>query len=444
MRLVNRSISSVTRSRAVWIRSVLQMCSKYGIMPSMFLVGSMGLPLLEHIASSPIRFVTRLRRGLQERLTLVHEFSERRILSPLPLSSSDRNTGGLAALRLVPGGRFMVTATRDGSIELWDLGYDPTSLISQTAIASAKIEQVHFAHDVVQLFCPPSHEPTGVHVLIVSEVRGVNPRTTFYIYLLRISPSGPSFHLVATFVHPVFLVIHSVAFSRDAVALGGDGCFILWNFSNNTAAVIVVSQQVDMITFHEAEDEVVTLDCSRRFIAAYRYPTLYPTHSSLSRQLQETRPTRCLPLDISTEWVVAPSPGQVMGSNHEPWYMSILEDGISPTSGYIMYHLRGEAFHKPPPSLARIVLLPSQPPTYPLIASPLASDVKFRSFMALGGTGDCHVLVSLLENAESAPICLWRYNSSYIPYDYCPLSGRMCLETYPNISILDFLCAPPK
>jgi hypothetical protein len=92
----------------------------------------MNVSQLEHAASSPARFVSHLRRNLS-RGTIRPVYT--RILYVGPDSDTT-----LESYFLVPGGRYLVTALRNGRIQLWDLGFSPHMAISPYPIASTDIQ----------------------------------------------------------------------------------------------------------------------------------------------------------------------------------------------------------------------------------------------------------------------------------------------------------------
>jgi hypothetical protein len=98
----------------------------------------MTLSDLEHATTSPDRLAARLRRELPD--GKIQPLATR-ILKPHPPMqplevTSDQDLGHFHDLALVSGGRFLITSTNTGIVQMWDLGYSPNMLINPFPLAS--------------------------------------------------------------------------------------------------------------------------------------------------------------------------------------------------------------------------------------------------------------------------------------------------------------------
>lgn len=87
---------------------------------------------LEHAASGPFRFVDNVERNEGDRY---RAYQDRAFV---PLKNS-YGTHTADKMMLVPGGRFLVT-TGDGSLCLWDLGYNYAESINPYPVAALEDE----------------------------------------------------------------------------------------------------------------------------------------------------------------------------------------------------------------------------------------------------------------------------------------------------------------
>jgi len=128
-------------------------CVHHGIFAPTFPVASMTLPQLEHAATSPMRFLTRLRRDLPtEPIRPVCT----RVLTKLPAESEFEGTF------LIPGGRFLITRSSRHLVELWDLGFTPDSVISSQPVASLQFTE----GNVLMLGVQPTGDGLGISMMV--------------------------------------------------------------------------------------------------------------------------------------------------------------------------------------------------------------------------------------------------------------------------------------
>lgn len=130
-----------SKVRSVWIHALRRVCSHHDAFMQTFPLERMSILDLEHAATSPNRLAARLRRELPHDSKI--DPLATRILkphAPIPLTLSDIppdvELGHFHDLALVSGGRFLITSTNTGVVQIWDLGYSPNMLIKPYPLAS--------------------------------------------------------------------------------------------------------------------------------------------------------------------------------------------------------------------------------------------------------------------------------------------------------------------
>ncbi|KAJ7701213.1 hypothetical protein B0H17DRAFT_924738 [Mycena rosella] len=131
LRKVSKSIADVTRERSVWIGALRRVSTQYDIYGPSFPLTEMSIEDLEHAATASRRFTSRIRG----------EFLQHRPVPPLSIQYLEPASFGedFDHLRLVPGGRFLLTMFRC-TLRLWDLGKQG-NLIASLVIEGASAIQ---------------------------------------------------------------------------------------------------------------------------------------------------------------------------------------------------------------------------------------------------------------------------------------------------------------
>ncbi|KDQ50221.1 hypothetical protein JAAARDRAFT_112616, partial [Jaapia argillacea MUCL 33604] len=127
LRMCCRSLHEASVQRVVWMDAVRRIHCRSTWSVSSFPTDKMSLVELQHVATSARRFMSRIRRSLNAGHELMPPIATR--LLNLNVLSLDPLDARRDMLRLVPGGRFLITAKAKSMVELWDLGYTPTTLI---------------------------------------------------------------------------------------------------------------------------------------------------------------------------------------------------------------------------------------------------------------------------------------------------------------------------
>ncbi|KDQ52195.1 hypothetical protein JAAARDRAFT_491789 [Jaapia argillacea MUCL 33604] len=168
LRRCSKYCDQVTREKSVWINAVRRIAAHYNVLPSTFPLVKMSLALLEHAATSPSRFLSRLEREIRANGKSLPPFTTRIINRHTCQSTAPalRNSGTFKFLRLAPGGRFLFTATSSGVVELWDLGFTDSAPLPRQSIASTMVPDLVFQHcETTQLLVDRDECGTNLYLL---------------------------------------------------------------------------------------------------------------------------------------------------------------------------------------------------------------------------------------------------------------------------------------
>lgn len=160
----SKALSAASKVRIVWMNALRRVCLHHEAFGPTFPLEKMTLLDLEHATTSPDRLAGRLRRQLPGGRV---EPLATRILKPhRPVQPSDvapdQDLGQFHDLALVSGGRFLITSTSSGVVQMWDLGYSPNMLIKPFPLASL-LEQ-----DLIMDMLTQSTPDGTVRLLLIS------------------------------------------------------------------------------------------------------------------------------------------------------------------------------------------------------------------------------------------------------------------------------------
>ncbi|KDR79816.1 hypothetical protein GALMADRAFT_61953 [Galerina marginata CBS 339.88] len=147
-----RTLLSITKLRTVWVNALRSVMQNYFITEDTFPLQTMSLPMLEHSALSPRRFISLMEKSDNRQL----EPTSTRVLSPR-LTNREKATHGLSDtghlhdMILAPGGRYLATiADCDGDsshFTIWDLGLSGIDGIKALAhLRVAQLEDYSFVN----------------------------------------------------------------------------------------------------------------------------------------------------------------------------------------------------------------------------------------------------------------------------------------------------------
>ncbi|TRM59901.1 hypothetical protein BD626DRAFT_572300 [Schizophyllum amplum] len=143
LRLTCRDLRRATLSRTVWIDALRAVMDANDVFPPTFPLDKMSLAELEHAVFAPKRFF----KLVQQRGTAVPNGSlepvSRRVVVIIddkqPADEDEKVYG--AAIRLLPGGRFVIATTRS-AIYLLDIGYDLNPVIRTRPVFTVRRAQL--------------------------------------------------------------------------------------------------------------------------------------------------------------------------------------------------------------------------------------------------------------------------------------------------------------
>ncbi|KDQ49308.1 hypothetical protein JAAARDRAFT_200949 [Jaapia argillacea MUCL 33604] len=127
----------------------------------------MSLTQLEYLAIAPHRFISLIRKSLNNGHKKMIPISTRLLNLDSP---SGLPPPRLTTLRLLPGGRFLLTGSQHSyTVDIWDLGCTPSALIPAFAIASVAVSSFLPEDERrSQFLVQPLEDGSGFYVLVVS------------------------------------------------------------------------------------------------------------------------------------------------------------------------------------------------------------------------------------------------------------------------------------
>ncbi|KDQ49306.1 hypothetical protein JAAARDRAFT_200947 [Jaapia argillacea MUCL 33604] len=175
--------------KIVWIAAFIRVSSKLETPVSKnFSFSTLSQAELERITTAPHIFISRIRRAVDERRTSVNSAVTRHLIrSPLIEPRQFHR------LKLVGGGRFLVTSTEDGLLELWDLGYLPSALLPLHPVASTAVTGIGSFDDCLHV--NPRGDGSGFIILFISSSRMTHK---FTVFAIEPTVPAPKFELIAT------------------------------------------------------------------------------------------------------------------------------------------------------------------------------------------------------------------------------------------------------
>ncbi|KAJ7193547.1 hypothetical protein GGX14DRAFT_588511, partial [Mycena pura] len=171
LRKLSKLFYGITCERSVWIGSLRQACVLHDVYHPSFPMEAMSLNELEHAATAYRRFSRRLR----------HEFSQRSSVAPHSLRLLEPSGPGeeFDNLRLVPGGRFLLSSNRS-MLRLWDVGTGLAAPVNNP-IASRNIDDDAAILSIRTRACASSSDAL---VFVSSSANGI----TYRLHVFSIFP----------------------------------------------------------------------------------------------------------------------------------------------------------------------------------------------------------------------------------------------------------------
>ncbi|KAG2008242.1 hypothetical protein CC2G_013697 [Coprinopsis cinerea AmutBmut pab1-1] len=254
-----------SKSRIVWIQAIERMCLRNGVRKAWFPLEDMSLPDLEHLALSPSRFLSLLKRHNHGTIRP----PSIRILNPQVAQTNLT----VKTVFLVPGGRYLVAAYTDNSdiqsASLWDLGCGTTMPLKLAPVAQFTfpagfcISEINLSQD-------------GATILLngIRKIEAQNASSA-QVYTLQPDSEDPQFKLQGELKN-LRLDTDPLGLCDDLFCLGIDGELVVWNVREGTACRWQGTDNMYHVLLFK--DAVVTLDDSENTptMRLYEIPPLQP------------------------------------------------------------------------------------------------------------------------------------------------------------------------
>ncbi|KAJ7289301.1 hypothetical protein C8J57DRAFT_1114948 [Mycena rebaudengoi] len=459
LRMVSKSLCEVAHQRIVWIDAARQVCIRHEICLASFPFAEMGLSELEHIAIAPKRFATRLRREFS--VTDSPKVAPHRTRT---LTSVDGPAEQFENVRLIPGGRFLVTTSRC-NVRLWDLGIGPISLDRAVPIASKTMEGV--IQSTRLRASPAGSEVLVIFLSVVNEIFD-------HIDVLSIVPSedSPQFRRFApTLFLPVngpLPVIHGC--SQTHIAIHTAACIVLWNFvTDNWVSWPSSSSNSDDI-FYFSNNSIVTVRGVDEQIQVLSLPTLQPRHSVSDAVPHMEEPPQVLqshslcrfnspvPLSRSISGLTLGFHGREISTPEQPMHIDILSEDVD--GAVVLTHFAspvlGEQASEGHSTYQHVALGENllRGTTYNACHSMFIEWVgrnTVHSFVVQESM--LHMCISDLDSSPPRTffgiLTTPSIPTNELNIDFCSFSGRVCFRTLTasgrhEIIVLDYLAPAPK
>ncbi|KAJ7016004.1 hypothetical protein C8F04DRAFT_626851 [Mycena alexandri] len=442
LRQSSKTLASATLHRIVWMDALRRVCAGHEVSVLTYPIEKMSLRDLEHAATSPARFIAQISKDWSSRADggLVPAFSTRLLQPRLP-KLTPGHLGELLLMRLVPGGRYLVTTSDIGRMSIWDLGYGPAAILNPYPLLSTVL-----ANTPTQILIQPTKDGKGIRILVYFTVFIQTQITVF-----EVSPAAtqPVFKVVAERRVPS-LTINACALTPDRFTYHCDFLITTWNFVEDTSATVHVYQRMLNITV----TPTTIIGQHAEGIVVVDIPPLHPTGTPAAEAIVE--PITPLPMlshihavlgDVSdlyttqSDWHSAPDVPIVIDC------FGILVDGTNAYARCLIKTVPGEDLDLPCalPVLMGVTRVP--PETW---------EVDFYGRLHFAGT---HLVrtwptgSSVMINVAAVPArrqivfesktsLLWEMppQGELWAYDLDPMSGRFVTLASPTeIRILDYI-----
>ncbi|KAJ7666059.1 hypothetical protein DFH06DRAFT_266202 [Mycena polygramma] len=232
-------MASATGHRTVWMDALRRVCAAHEASVLTFPIENMSRTDLEHAATSPARFIAHISND-RPADALVPAFSTRLFQYRLPKLATG-NPGDIEFMRLIPGGRYLVTATAVGRISLWDLGHSPAAIINPYPLASTVLP-----HRPSQLLIQPTKDNQGFRILVWCDL-GINSALEVTVFEIHPAANTPVLKSIAT--HRIFsAMIKAFALTPDRFTYHCDFVITTWDFVEDTSATVHVYRPMRSLT----------------------------------------------------------------------------------------------------------------------------------------------------------------------------------------------------
>ena len=152
-----KTLATMANERIIWMTAARRLCTDYFAFGCSYQFEDMTTLDLEDVATAPYRFSARLRT----------EFVAKTLQPTVTRSIVPEKSnifGGFRSVTLVPGGRFLLTCTKHGVLQLWDLGLTPNATPSSQPSATTDVAGWLTRSKIL---VQPSSDQSGILVLMM-------------------------------------------------------------------------------------------------------------------------------------------------------------------------------------------------------------------------------------------------------------------------------------
>ncbi|KAJ7167449.1 hypothetical protein C8R43DRAFT_175816 [Mycena crocata] len=233
LRRTSKTMASATRHRTVWMNALRRVCAAHEVSMLTYPLEKMTLADLEHAATSPGRFIAQISK---DRATddLIPAFSTRLFEPP-------SDFGEVCQMRIIPGGRYLVTSSSTARLCVWDLGYGPAAVINPCPLASIGLPSAGVDELPTELLIQPTQNNHGFRLLVFYPL-GL---AAVDVMVFEIYPAAaqPTFATLAK--RRIFSPkLKTWALSRDRFTFHYDFCITVWDFVEDACATVHVYDHV--------------------------------------------------------------------------------------------------------------------------------------------------------------------------------------------------------
>lgn len=134
LRMTSKLLYLSTQQRTVWLTALHRVCEDHALFEPSFPTKNMSTKELEYVALSPARVSARMKKGLNE--TKIAPWKDQ------PFRASLSENLNRVTLRVIPGGRYLLTGSIGVGVSLWDLGTNPTSEMPKVPMATTIVRNI--------------------------------------------------------------------------------------------------------------------------------------------------------------------------------------------------------------------------------------------------------------------------------------------------------------
>ncbi|KAJ6487826.1 hypothetical protein C8R45DRAFT_994455 [Mycena sanguinolenta] len=441
LRQCSKLMKAATSHRTVWLDALRRVCAAHEVSVLTYPLQNMSLRELEHAATSPSRFIAQISKQRPDE-EHIPAFCTRFFNPRLPKAVAG-SYGETDSMRLIPGGRYLVTATNSARISVWDLGYSPAAVINPYPLASTVLP--FFA---THLLIQPTKNHEGFRIVTLHRIS--NNLVDATVHEIFPAAASPSFKQVAQ-RRINSGEIQAAALHLDRFVYYCDFLLTIWDFVEDTTATVHLYQPLVNITV----SRTTVIGRHENGIIVVDIPPLHPRGTPAADVVVE--PITPLPMvshihDVfgelselhttQADWHTAPDAPVVLD------VFGKLVDGWDAYARCVIKQI--PAGDPDLPSALPVLMGVSRVPTetwdadyYGLLH--LSSTHLVRTWPT-GSTvmiNSARVPTQREIEFESKTACLWEVSQDIAEegylYDLDPVSGRLVVSVGPTIRVLDYM-----